>query len=211
MSSLSRMHAQARAMMPLFETALKTADEAKVDLAKVGFAAFQERLLVPFAGHPNLRRLAVYAIEDALPLVKISAQAATDADIVGERLRATLHDSSASLLGPSWMNDAFMQHFVDRLTTDDVHIATPLSPDTLPRLSWRDFDYFFASSNSGCPAHDLPLSDTMPVNPLDTFPGVAAPKNFLDQFFRLTVDVVLTDIGALENDAVLSGGTAAQR
>ena len=190
------MLGKARQMMPLIEGVFAEEGNLGATLTSNGSESFKAALLAPFEGHA-LKALAAYAIDNGQLLAQVASNELQD------RLRPSPDDlrrilmDSPGLLIPSFMSDLGMMGFEEHLKLgDDRKLHIRMAPGSNnPDLSWAGFDFDGAtSSNTGCPAHQLPLTPHLPVSG-DWIPGgVTPPRNFLDQFFRASIDAVLADM-----------------
>lgn len=192
--------ADARQMKPIIEKTLGEALQAGGSLEDFKVDSFRALVVDAFGASEgsdgtSLKTLAGYAVDEGVALVRLGVPVVKQQ--VGPKLvRATFHHNSRHLLGPSWMTDSGMRAFEHEVGPQNV-VVTPAHESgglAMIRFVDFDFDYYINEGVTGCPAHYLPVSDVLPIEPIADHPDVAPPRSFLDQFFRATVDVALSSL-----------------
>ncbi len=186
-------------MKPEMERALGATLEEHGSFAHLDVVSFRQ-LMVEALGDSKgvdgsrLSLLARYAVDEGVALIQ-TATPVIAKHVPAELVRATVHHNSQRLLGPSWMTDNGMKLFQNIMKDENVAVR-PAPEGKLPFVHFVgfDFDYYTNPEVTGCPAHYLPLSDVLPIEPIADHPNVASPQTFLDQFFRLTADITLPDL-----------------
>ncbi len=191
------MSGKARQMMPLIEGVFADEGQLGASLTLNGYEAFRTALLKPFEGHA-LNILAYAAIREGHLLAQTAAKETQERLLVPRERLASILLANPVLLKPSMIEDDGYSEFEYHLNFNPgrkLHISFPGGTDRLPALSWAGFDFEpFESNERGCPAHQLPLSPYLPTGNQRLPEGVNPPVNFLEQFFRASIEVVVNEI-----------------
>src|SRR4051794_22493083 len=99
MSKTLESVAKAKAIANRFESAHKQATAEGVDITRVGWASFSERMLAPFQKNDLLKHLASYALRDAEFLVT-RIQEGLPLDMPIDERRALLHANVENIIDP---------------------------------------------------------------------------------------------------------------